>query len=84
MSTRPTARTYLYAMSFLDAAPRWFGCFDQPDLKANFDIEVRCPTDWTVFGNRPARRLAAGTGNWRPPSRYPPTSSRWLPARTTR
>ncbi|HYU67673.1 MAG TPA: hypothetical protein VEK09_13025, partial [Jatrophihabitantaceae bacterium] len=21
---------YLYAMSFLDAAPRWFACFDQP------------------------------------------------------
>ncbi|MEO6702488.1 MAG: aminopeptidase N [Jatrophihabitantaceae bacterium] len=56
-------RTYLYAMSFLDAAPRWFGCFDQPDLKANFDIEVRCPADWTVWGNAPSARLAEG--HWR-------------------
>ena len=31
---REDGRTYLYAMSFLDAAPRWFACFDQPDLKA--------------------------------------------------
>ncbi len=53
-------RTYLYAMSFLDAAPRWFACFDQPDLKASFDIEVQCPPDWTVVGNSPASRTAPG------------------------
>ena len=53
-------RTYLYAMSFLDAAPRWFGCFDQPDLKASFDVEVRCPPEWTVIGNSPATRVAPG------------------------
>ncbi|MDQ1745311.1 MAG: aminopeptidase, partial [Pseudonocardiales bacterium] len=56
-------RTYLYAMSFLDAAPRWFACFDQPDLKASFDIEVRCPADWSVIGNGSATRLAPGS--WR-------------------
>src|SRR5512145_2072865 len=27
-------RHYTYAMSFLDAAPSIFACFDQPDLKA--------------------------------------------------
>ena len=27
-------RHYVYAMTFLDAAPSIFGCFDQPDLKA--------------------------------------------------
>jgi aminopeptidase N len=53
-------RTYLYAMSFLDAAPRWFGCFDQPDLKASFDIEVRCPPEWNVIGNGAATRTAPG------------------------
>ena len=53
-------KTYLYAMSFLDAAPRWFGCFDQPDLKASFDIEVRCPPEWTVIGNSAATRVAPG------------------------
>ncbi|MFL6163059.1 MAG: aminopeptidase N [Jatrophihabitantaceae bacterium] len=56
-------QTYLYAMSFLDAAPRWFACFDQPDLKARYDIEVRCPAGWTVLGNSPAERLA--DGHWR-------------------
>ena len=54
-------RTYLYAMSFLDAAPRWFACFDQPDLKAPVTITVHCPAEWTVAGNGPATELAPGT-----------------------
>ena len=62
-------RTYLYAMSFLDAAPRWFACFDQPDLKAGFDIEVCCPTDWSVIGNGPATRV--GPGRWQLASTRP-------------
>ncbi|MCW2524297.1 MAG: pepN [Frankiales bacterium] len=53
-------RTYLYAMSFLDAGPRWFACFDQPDLKATYDVTVRCPTDWTVLGNGAPRSSAPG------------------------
>ncbi|MDQ2838903.1 MAG: aminopeptidase N [Actinomycetota bacterium] len=52
--------SYLYAMSFLDAAPRWFACFDQPDLKATYDVEVHCPADWTVLGNAAASRIADG------------------------
>ena len=56
-------RTYLYAMSFLDAAPRWFACFDQPDLKARYTFDVSAPEEWTVLGNGPAVR---GTdGRWR-------------------
>lgn len=47
-------RTYLYAMSFLDAAPRWFACFDQPDLKARYRFNVNVPEDdWIVRGNTP-------------------------------
>jgi aminopeptidase N len=53
-------RAYLYAMSFLDAAPRWYACFDQPDLKAPVRVDVRCPADWTVFGNGPASELEPG------------------------
>ena len=49
-------RAYLYAMSFLDAAPRWFACFDQPDLKAPYRMGVSAPAEWVVFGNGPARR----------------------------
>jgi aminopeptidase N len=52
--------TYLYAMSFLDAAPRWFACFDQPDLKAPVSLDVRCPAGWTVAGNGPAAEQAPG------------------------
>ncbi|GAB3698801.1 aminopeptidase N [Mariniluteicoccus flavus] len=44
-------RAYAYAMSFLDAGPRWFASFDQPDLKAPYTMTVTCPTDWTVLGN---------------------------------
>jgi aminopeptidase N len=55
-------RAYLYAMSFLDAAPRWFPCFDQPDLKAPVTLTVTCPPDWTVLGNAPAQPL--GPGRW--------------------
>jgi aminopeptidase N len=51
---------YLYAMFFLDAGPRWFPCFDQPDLKAGYDLEVRCPAEWTVLGNGAATEVEPG------------------------
>jgi aminopeptidase N len=53
-------RSYLYAMSFLDAGPRWFASFDQPDLKAPVRFDVRCPRDWTVAGNGPASEVEPG------------------------
>ncbi|MBA2445629.1 MAG: aminopeptidase N, partial [Nocardioidaceae bacterium] len=52
--------TYLYAMSFLPAAPRIFACFDQPDLKAPYRIQVKTPTDWVVLGNARASQTAPG------------------------
>ncbi len=42
---------YLWAQSFLDDAQRMFACFDQPDLKATFDVEVLAPEGWTVVLN---------------------------------
>jgi len=51
---------YLYLMSFLDAAPRCFACFDQPDLKAPYRMRVRVPQGWTVLGNTRATRAADG------------------------
>ena len=62
-------RVYLYAMSAIDAAPRWFACFDQPDLKALFALHVDCPADWTVIGNGPA--VPAGAGSWRIETAHP-------------
>jgi len=32
-----------------------FPCFDQPDLKASFEVTVEAPTEWTVISNMPAR-----------------------------
>ena len=52
--------TYLYGMSFLDAAPSVFACFDQPDLKARFRISVTAPTGWTVLGNTRATQVSPG------------------------
>ncbi|WP_051215522.1 aminopeptidase N [Granulicoccus phenolivorans] len=57
--------TYLYAMSFLDAAPDWFACFDQPDLKVGYSFDVRVPPGWTVLGN--GRFVEVELGHWRTP-----------------
>ena len=53
-------RTYTYLMSFMDAAPRCFACFDQPDLKSRYRIAVRAPSDWSVLGNTRATRSDDG------------------------
>jgi len=53
-------RSYVYGMSFMDAAPSIFACFDQPDLKAPYTFHVRAPKDWTVFGNAPGREVEPG------------------------
>jgi aminopeptidase N len=55
-------QVYLYAMAFLDAAPRIFACFDQPDLKAPYRIRVTAPDDWEVLGNGAATKT--GPGRW--------------------
>ena len=52
--------TYVFGHLFLDAAPRVFACFDQPDLKAPYDVRVRAPQGWLVIGNGPAARGADG------------------------
>ncbi|MFI6681195.1 aminopeptidase N [Kribbella sp. NPDC050470] len=51
---------YTYAMSFLDAAPRIFACFDQPDLKAPYRMKVTAPAEWLVLGNGAATQVSPG------------------------
>ncbi|MEO5664166.1 MAG: aminopeptidase N [Nocardioides sp.] len=53
-------RHYVYGMSFMDAAPSIFACFDQPDLKAPYTLHVRVPPDWTVIGNAPGEQVERG------------------------
>ena len=75
---------YTYAMSSLDAAPRYFACFDQPDLKAPYRMKVTCAEEWLVLGNGAATQVAPGrVGRCRDASRCRRTSSRWSPGRTT-
>jgi aminopeptidase N len=52
---------YVYGHSFLDAAPRVFACFDQPDLKAPYDVRVIAPPQWIVLGNGAAARTGERT-----------------------
>jgi len=57
--------TYLYTMCAMSDAPRVFTAFDQPDLKAVFDVRVTAPPRWTVLGNGIATRDAApADGRW--------------------
>src|SRR5690625_852950 len=42
---------YLYSQFEVADAKRMFGCFDQPDLKATFDITVTAPRHWQVISN---------------------------------
>ncbi len=53
-------RRYVYGMSFMDAAPSIFACFDQPDLKAPYTFHVRAPRGWHVFGNAPGTQVEPG------------------------
>ncbi|NHN55232.1 aminopeptidase N [Calidifontibacter sp. DB0510] len=54
---------YTYVQAFLDAAPAVFACFDQPDLKAPFEVTVTAPPDWIVAGNGAATQEQPG--HWR-------------------
>lgn len=42
---------YLYSQFETADAKRMFACFDQPDLKATFDITVTAPAHWQVVSN---------------------------------
>ena len=42
---------YLYSQFETADAKRMFACFDQPDLKATFDVSVRAPQHWQVVSN---------------------------------
>ena len=42
---------YLYSQFETADAKRMFTCFDQPDLKATFDVTVIAPSHWQVISN---------------------------------
>ncbi len=52
--------TYLYSQFETADAKRMFACFDQPDLKATFDIRVTAPKHWRVVSNGAAASVEDG------------------------
>ncbi|WP_031483502.1 aminopeptidase N [Streptomyces bicolor] len=61
--TDPTdGETYVYTQLFMDDVQRVFAAFDQPDLKAVFDLTVTAPEGWTVLANGITEHL--GDGRW--------------------
>ncbi len=44
---------YIYTLFVPMDASMAFPCFDQPDLKARFRLEVSAPVGWTVISNTP-------------------------------
>ncbi|WP_437068443.1 aminopeptidase N [Streptomyces sp. enrichment culture] len=62
--TDPTdGETYLYTQLFLDDVQRVYAAFDQPDLKAVFELTVKAPEGWTVLANTVTEHL--GDGRWK-------------------
>jgi len=51
---------YLYSQFETADAKRMFACFDQPDLKATFDVTITAPANWQVISNGATASVADG------------------------
>jgi aminopeptidase N len=51
---------YLYSQFETADAKRMFACFDQPDLKATFDVKVTAPQHWQVVSNGATVKVDGG------------------------
>ena len=70
--TDPTdERVYLYSDLETFDAHRMYACFDQPDMKASYELSVTAPADWLVVSNMaPESTIEAGDAlRWH----FPPT-----------
>ncbi|MGW1022532.1 aminopeptidase N [Streptomyces sp. NPDC002577] len=62
--TDPTdGETYTYTQLFMEDVQRVFAAFDQPDLKAVFELTVTAPDGWTVLTNTVTEHT--GDGVWK-------------------
>jgi aminopeptidase N len=57
---RDDGAEYLYTLFVPMDAEMAFPCFDQPDLKGRFTLEMSAPDAWTVVSNTPVKTQAAG------------------------
>jgi aminopeptidase N len=64
-------RVYLYSDLETFDAHRVYACFDQPDMKASYELSVTAPADWVVVSNMaPESTTEAGQAlRWH----FPPT-----------
>ncbi|WP_306328692.1 aminopeptidase N [Streptomyces venezuelae] len=52
--------SYVYTQLFMEDVQRVFAAFDQPDLKAVFELTVTAPDGWTVLANGITERQPDG------------------------
>src|ERR1700733_12370787 len=64
---------YLYSDLETFDATQIYACFDQPDLKATFELTVTAQDDWRVIGNMPPAGDPEPAGPGRLRWRFPPT-----------
>ena len=50
---------YIYTLFVPMDASMAFPCFDQPDLKGRFKLEVTAPENWTIISNTAVEKAAA-------------------------
>ena len=65
---------YMYSDLETFDAHRIYACFDQPDMKAHYELAVRAPQEWTVVSNMAADveggvDVGGGARSWH----FPPT-----------
>ncbi len=61
------AETYLYSQFEVADARRVFACFEQPDIKAGWQLEVTAPAHWQVVSNSPTPEpttVTPGLAHW--------------------
>jgi aminopeptidase N len=61
-------RIYMHSQFASYDAHRAFACFDQPDMKATYTLDVKAPPDWVVVSNTPGKRDGS---TWRFPKTKP-------------
>lgn len=59
------ASEYLYTLFVPSDAHMAFPCFDQPDLKAGFTLNVLAPETWEVISNTPVENTTKETGGFK-------------------
>jgi aminopeptidase N len=66
-------KVYLYTQFEPYHAHQLFPCFDQPDLKATYELSVEAPQSWTVISNTLEREITPvdGRRSWSFPATKP-------------